>query len=379
MNRKALAGFEIKSESKGLVEAVFSTFNVIDSDDDVTLPGAFTDGAQAPISAYGHKSWDGVLPVGIGTIRQTRTEAILSGQFFMHVPEAAATFETVKALGSLGQWSYGYEPQEFSFGEFEGRRVRFLAKQLVHEVSPVLVGAGVGTRTMSAKSGHGRRGEDYLVGIKGAIRPHETDVVNEMWDSVKALSQLPDGMSVTDLRAVAAWVDPTKDPEAKASYRFIHHEKAGGPANVRAAVSGIAALNMGAVELNDEDRQAVYDHLAGHLRDADREPPLLRPKGDTMPADLRDEIAGVLVGMTELLKSTDRVVALRAEKGKQLSRTNIEYLGWLDESLMAAHMKLRSLLDSPDDVAAREFLRYIQQQQALGGRNDIPGTEGSAG
>jgi hypothetical protein len=52
----------VKDAAQGLVEAVFSTFNVIDSDGDVTLPGAFEEGAPARVSAYGHTSWDGKLP-----------------------------------------------------------------------------------------------------------------------------------------------------------------------------------------------------------------------------------------------------------------------------------------------------------------------------
>lgn len=152
MDTKSLRGVEVKDEAKGEVQAVFATYNVIDSDKDVTLSGAFEDGAEVLISSYGHKSWEGALPVGKGVIRTTKTDAILDGQFFMDTAAGADTFRTVKQLGTLGQWSYGYDAVKFSFGEFEGEQVRFLEKQAVHEVSPVLLGAGVGTRTLSAKS-----------------------------------------------------------------------------------------------------------------------------------------------------------------------------------------------------------------------------------
>lgn len=143
---------EVKDAAKGEVTAVFATFNTVDSDKDVTLPGAFEDGAEVVISAYGHKSWEGLLPVGKGVIQTTKTEAVLEGQFFMDTLDGADTFKTVKNLGALGQWSYGYDAKEYSFGEFEGQQVRFLQKQAVHEISPVLLGAGVNTRTLSAKS-----------------------------------------------------------------------------------------------------------------------------------------------------------------------------------------------------------------------------------
>ncbi|MCX4468729.1 hypothetical protein OOK41_00085 [Micromonospora sp. NBC_01655] len=148
MQVKALRGVEIKDVDKGTVEAVFSTFNVIDSDRDVTLPGAFEDGAPWKISAYGHRSWMGVLPVGKGTVRTTNTEAILDGQFFMDTTHGRDTFATVKAMGELQEWSYSVHPTKESYGEFEGRQVRFL-----EQLGPAKVctagplGAGIGTRT----------------------------------------------------------------------------------------------------------------------------------------------------------------------------------------------------------------------------------------
>lgn len=155
MPAKSFTRVEIKDEDKGEVTAVFATLDVIDSDGDVTPPGAFEDGAKVRISAYGHTSWDGRLPVGKGTIREVGKEAILDGRFFLDTKEGVDTFRVIKELGvdGLQEWSYGYDPIEYSFGEFEGQQVRFLNKLKVHEVSPVLLGAGVGTRLLTAKSG----------------------------------------------------------------------------------------------------------------------------------------------------------------------------------------------------------------------------------
>lgn len=150
---------EIKDENRGTVSAVFSTFNVIDSDGDVTVPGAFDDGAEVLISAYGHTSWNGMLPVGKGRIRQTRTEAVFEGQFFLDTTPGRDTFITVKELGSLCEWSYGFDVAKESYGEFEGRRVRFLEAVKTFEVSPVLRGAGVDTRTLAVKRDGGPRDE----------------------------------------------------------------------------------------------------------------------------------------------------------------------------------------------------------------------------
>lgn len=159
---KAFARVEVKDDARGLVEAVFSTFNVVDSDGDVTLPGAFTDGATVPISAYGHKSWEGALPVGVGTIRQTPTAAVLEGRFFLDTVSGRDTFTVVKHLGPLGQWSYGYDVALSERGERDGMPVQVLRRLKVHEVSPVLVGAGVDTRTLTAKGRSGLAPADQV-------------------------------------------------------------------------------------------------------------------------------------------------------------------------------------------------------------------------
>ena len=147
--------FEVKDAAKGLVEAVFSTFNVKDFDDDMTLPGAFEDGASVTISAYGHKSWMGALPVGKGAIRAEAGRAVLDGQFFLQTDAGKETFEVVKAMGQDQQWSYGYDVLETGTLTDEMRQKgisRVLQKLKVYEVSPVLVGAGVGTGTLSVKA-----------------------------------------------------------------------------------------------------------------------------------------------------------------------------------------------------------------------------------
>lgn len=164
ITKKALGRVTVKDADQGLVEAVFSTFNVVDADWDVTLPGAFDDGAEWMISAYGHKSWDGALPVGKGVVRATPTEAILEGQFFMDTVGGQETFKVVKAMGDLQEWSYSCQADKWSYGEFDGKQVRFLEHIVPGgEVSPVIKGSGVGTRTTAVKGGLTFAGEAEAV------------------------------------------------------------------------------------------------------------------------------------------------------------------------------------------------------------------------
>lgn len=154
MNHKALQHVEVKDADRGEVSAVFSTFNVRDSDNDVTLPGAFEEGAGVVISSYNHTSWGGNRPVGQGKIRATKSEAILDGRFFMDTTDGRETFAVVKGLAEsgLGEWSYGFDIHDAEPGKFDGADVQFLKRLKVFEVSPVLRGAGVNTRTLAAKA-----------------------------------------------------------------------------------------------------------------------------------------------------------------------------------------------------------------------------------
>lgn len=367
MDTKSLR-VEVKDmdEAKGSVRAVFATFNKTDSDRDVTRPGAFEDGAEVPISAYGHTSWQGALPVGKATIRQNAKQATIEGQFFMDTQHGADAFRTVKNLGSLGQWSYGYDPVEYSFGEHQGERVRFLDKVKLHEVSPVLLGAGVGTRTLSAKSGT----PDERSRPGRAIAVHETAVVDRSWDGAKTIAGIGADARPSELRSVFAWV--SGDVEAKSSYAYAHHHGTGGPANVRACYAGIGLLNgaCGSTGLSDEERKAVYDHLASHLRDADREPPKLLGEGDS-PEFYDEEIKG-LAGFLTLAESASRVAALRAEKGRTLSRRNVEVLGWIRDAAKG----LDALLTAPvgeDDPSEAEiaslFARSLAQVHGIQGES----------
>ena len=115
----------------------------------------------------------------------------------------------------------------------------------------------------------------------GPVRPHSTDTSTKTWSGSRAQSRLGDAPSKT-LRTAYAWVDPEGDPEAKASYKFIHHEIGSGgevgAANVKACTSGIGVLNgaRGGADVPAEHRKGIYAHLAKHVRDAGEEPAPLK-------------------------------------------------------------------------------------------------------
>jgi HK97 family phage prohead protease len=136
---------------EGSFTATFATLNTPDLDNDLTVPGAFQEGQAVRITQFGHNWYD--LPVGRGIIHADATRAWVDGQFFTDTDMGQQTYLTIKNLGELAEWSYGFDIKEWSIGEFEGQQVRFLRALDVFEVSPVLLGAGVDTGTDDIKAG----------------------------------------------------------------------------------------------------------------------------------------------------------------------------------------------------------------------------------
>jgi hypothetical protein len=114
----------------------------------------------------------------------------------------------------------------------------------------------------------------------GPIRSHGSETSERSWDGPKAQTKLHDDPKA--LRKAHAWVDGGAEPGTKSAYKFVHHEVSAdgkvGPANVRAATSGIAVLNggRGGADIPEKDRKGVYNHLARHLKDAGKDPPPLK-------------------------------------------------------------------------------------------------------
>ena len=142
-------------EVEGKVEAVFSVFNEVDSDGDVVLPNSIKSGyGEKGVAMVWAHDWKDV--VGRGEIVDDGNKAIFKGQFIMDTERGRDAFNTVKAMGDLQQWSFGYEVDDYEVGMFKKDtqeiEVRYLKNVKVWEVSPVLVGANQNTSTLLVKS-----------------------------------------------------------------------------------------------------------------------------------------------------------------------------------------------------------------------------------
>lgn len=315
---KTLDVAEIKFDdgsSPGSFTAKFATLGVIDKDNDVITPGSIGEARTGVrISSWGHKWQD--LPVGKGQIYESDGSLYCTGQFFLDTPHGDATYKTVKGLGDLCEWSFGFDITDSAPGQLDGRPVRMLKGMRVFEVSPVLQGAGIGTQTIAVKASkdmaltfgidddgdvrfpcpacgetlsletaamddaEDSAGEDAPAPTitagkhaKGALPYKDSKKAPEdtAWDGPKVMSEL-DGKD--QLRMACAWVDDSGDPEAKSSYKLPHHLPSGEVVwKGVAAAMGALLGSRGGAQIPSGDRKAVYNHLAKHYAQFGKQPP----------------------------------------------------------------------------------------------------------
>lgn len=151
---KGVGALQIKDAARGEVEAVIATLNVVDRDQEVVVDGAIRDGAEVTMSSFGHDAMFGSLPVGKGVIRIAGNLAIFEGKLFLSTARGQETFDVLKEMGPRMQWSFGFSVLESATPSEEWRARgarRMLTKLDAFEVSPVILGAGVGTQTLAVK------------------------------------------------------------------------------------------------------------------------------------------------------------------------------------------------------------------------------------
>jgi hypothetical protein len=335
MQKKAVARVRVKDADQGIVEAVFASHlitqaelktapaDVIDKDGDVTLKGAFTAGQAVVISAYGHKSWEGKLPVGKGVIREEGDLAICEMQFFMDTTHGRDTFAVVKELGAddLQEWSYSLDNVKSSRATVAGRSIRVLEQvALVKEVSPVLMGAGVDTRNLATKAA--RKQLDST--LRGLLRTA--------------------GQERFSLTADWVYVEAYDVDEEYVVFCLWNYDK-----GVERLVRVDFTRTDTTVTLGDAEVEVIETEV------------YLPKSADRLP--FSEHATAVLAAVDELHARASEVVALRAEKGKRLSSASAEVLARLaDRTDSVKALLAPSTPDNPteaDDRLQAEFLKFV--------------------
>ncbi len=270
-------------EAEGIVEAFVNTMGVADADGDIVEMGAFDNSIRKnlPIPVLsGHDQSRLVGKVIFAQpqmVEDSKDEYKLFARMQMNMDTEAGRDAYSNVAGNfIREWSVGFNIPKDDDVTHEGEDVSTVHRRIANldwvEVSTVIRGASPSTATVSAKSASAE------TSLKAAIPSHLTATVEDAWDANLMRTRIKGGAGI--LRGSHAWYDTEGDPEAKSSYKFLHHHvgKNGkvGAANIRALNSTLSGLNSRRISIPENDRRGVYNHLARHLREAGRKPSELR-------------------------------------------------------------------------------------------------------
>jgi len=289
-----ISELKVEDMDKGIVSAYVNTMGIEDADGDIIEPNAFDNSIEklqkSPISVLHSHDPSQV----IGKVIDARVVEMDDGtsklwnlmKFNLATQAGRDAFSNIKGQ-YIKEYSVGFNiPEKAAEYVRDGiNTIRKIMEVDWIEVSSVVKGASPMTGTLSAKQ------LELDIDEKRAIPYKATPTTDVAWNGPKTVASIPDDLAPAKMRAMFAYVDADADPDAKGSYKFPHHMWDGkvGDANIRACVSGIAALNgaRGGSNIPDTDRKGVYNHLAKHLNSADIEPPPLKSADEALSR--RDE------------------------------------------------------------------------------------------
>lgn len=362
----------IKQVGEGKVMATLAKLGVRDRDGDVLRKGLV--GGHQIVAIKPQHKWDHVN-LGVADVYENGDTMEAAMEFNMNIQSAKDWWEAIRFSHEKRhrtQYSFGFEPTDQEHGQHsDGKSARFLNYITLAECSPVLIGASMGSQTLSVKeladesTKEPPRMDAELPVIempKGrwAVGVHQTEIDLKGWDTSIQIHRIHKTGAPGYFRQIFAMQNPHADLTLKQSFAFPHHaigpDGEPGAANVRACAEGIHALERWwAGMLPEDDLKGIYAHLASHLRDAQREPPELRAMGDARyPLD--DQIELALWKLEDVLHQIDHVRDMRSRKGMTLTEGRMSQIEKMQQYFqrIATLVKLKQL-DRPVDEVLEEM------------------------
>lgn len=316
-------------DEQGTATARIAIIGVKDHDGDIMAPGAFTDGEV--ITILPTHQWS-AQPLGKGKIRVSGTDVLVDMVFNLESQAAKEwhswlKFDMDPKNGeAIQEWSWGWDWKNLDFEviRHEGEEVRLFKSVPVIEASPVLRGAGSSTGTVAVKS---KKTAEHLA---------QTDGERAFWSKAVNLAHY------------------TKD-DAATLHHFVDEDGEPGEASVKACLNEIAVLNgkrAGAV-VNPAAKQAIYDHLAAHLKSAGIDaPPLdLAAHCGLKFADEVNAVIDALYESQDLLNGLSArikgLVDTRAADGRTISDAKVAEINKVVEAMQGLEiLEVKDLGDS---------------------------------
>lgn len=212
MDRKNVPVSSIRgiNDADGIVEAIVSVTNIVDSVNDVIEPGAYKNTLRKrnPKGVWSH---DTNIPVAKtlkveelmpnderlpDDLRSQNAGALLvKMQFNLNTTRGRDAFHDVQFFADEQEWSIGYSVPEGKSMTDEKTGVRFIKQLELYEYSPVIFGAAPNTRTLSVKDDLTEIKEDEDIDWDESKAGDYSDLNFKIPDGVKKQAQMGLDMS----------------------------------------------------------------------------------------------------------------------------------------------------------------------------------------
>lgn len=236
-------------------------------------------------------------------------------QFAVEANPLAETLWKLYSLGYMKGWSVGFGNGSAVYDDAKG--ITILRDNELYEISAVNVPAhqialayskGIDASSIE-KAIRLRKANE-----KGAIPFHDYGIADETaeWNGPMQMSECGDDME--KLKDICAWFDETA-PDVKSSYKLPHHQASDKKAVWKGVAAAMGAVlgGRGGVDMPEEDRQAVYNHLAKHYQQFEKEVPefkaitaqIEKSPGGILSPKSRQTIESTVSALKNVLRTDD--------------------------------------------------------------------------
>lgn len=374
---KALSKVSIKepdADSRGTFEVVMTAETVDRDGEIISVEGLDLKTYQKknPVLLWAHRFMD--PPIGkVTEITQDGTKLVAKG--FFAGTKFAQEIRQLYDEGVLNSVSIGFIPLE--------REGNTITKAELLELSFVPVPSNREANAVRMfKTFVEKYNLDSSVTNKQAVPSHDPKKadIDRSWDSVSAVKRIrewassdgsgdKDKIDFSKYKFGFAWFDGEK-ADSYGAYKLPHQDIIDGKLVTvwRGVVAAMGALlgARGGVDIPDEQRKAVYDHLADHYRQFDEEPPKF---SSYAPEELKALFPEVFAEKAvENCEGCSELSEMKA--GRVLSAKNRTKIKSAVDALAKASEALEGLLDlteSADDktALAERNVRIVQGIQKM--------------
>jgi HK97 family phage prohead protease len=339
---------QVKQIEGRVVTGIASVFGVVDDGGDRLHRGAFTktlqergprirflwghDASKPPTAVIREIREVGPEELPSDLQAQGATGGLLVVREYLPTSRGEEVLTALKA-GAITEMSFGFDPIKVSYSTQGDRTIREVHEVRLWEVSDVLW--GMNSYTLAVKMVIPYKNEGQAPEDEPWERPRLSDFTDD---------EMFENLSLGEKRRIAAhfaW-SANNPPETFGDLKLPHHRpsKTGiGPAvwsGVRAAMAALMGAH-GGVDIPEGDRRLVYEHLARHYREFDREPPEFHAV----------ECAVHVAQLTHY--------AQQLKEGRVLSKANLERI----RAAVQVLQELLALAEPPENEEAQALTKRV--------------------